>query len=226
MLRKSAGMNNNRQQQQRHSPSSSASSQCTQQQSTAHINDQVQYKRTKIQIDDAPNHKSTGVDDFEHHDMSGKEQNSAYTISPHVLKLSKKTGYPVRQHNGQRSYGPHPDDKNFTPPRGCEVFVGKIPRDLYEDEIVPMFETIGKIYTMRLMMDFDGRNRGYCFIMYRQRSHARIAIEKFNNFEIRKGRFLGVCSSVDNCRLFIGGIPKNKSRDEIKREIMNNVNGS
>merc|ERR1711881_410383 len=88
-----------------------------------------------------------------------------------------------------------------------------------------MFETIGKIHTCRLMMDFDGRNRGYCFITYRSRTHARLAIEKFNNFEIRKGRFLGVCSSVDNCRLFIGGIPKNKSRDEIKHEIKHNTEG-
>ena len=26
-----------------------------------------------------------------------------------------------------------------------------------------------------------------------------------NNFEIRKGRLLGACQSVDNCRLFVGG---------------------
>lgn len=32
------------------------------------------------------------------------------------------------------------------PPRGCEVFIGKIPRDMYEDELVPVFERAGKIY--------------------------------------------------------------------------------
>lgn len=52
------------------------------------------------------------------------------------------------------------------PPRGCEVFVGKIPRDMYEDELVPLFERAGKLYEFRLMMEFSGENRGYAFVMY------------------------------------------------------------
>lgn len=52
------------------------------------------------------------------------------------------------------------------PPRGCEVFVGKIPRDMYEDELVPLFERAGKLYEFRLMMEFTGENRGYAFVMY------------------------------------------------------------
>jgi len=40
-----------------------------------------------------------------------------------------------------------------------------------------------------------------------------------NNYEIRKGRTLGVCSSVDNCRLFVGGIPKSRKKEEILAEI-------
>uniref|UniRef100_A0A2K5QBH2 RRM domain-containing protein n=1 Tax=Cebus imitator TaxID=2715852 RepID=A0A2K5QBH2_CEBIM len=35
----------------------------------------------------------------------------------------------------------------------------------------------------------------------------------------RPGRLLGVCCSVDNCCLFIGGIPKMKKREEILEEI-------
>lgn len=55
------------------------------------------------------------------------------------------------------------------PPRGCEVFVGKIPRDMYEDELVPLFETAGRMYEFRLMMEFSGENRGYAFVMYTNR---------------------------------------------------------
>ena len=61
------------------------------------------------------------------------------------------------------------------PPRGCEVFVGKIPRDCYEDELVPIFENMGRIYELRLMMDFSGANRGYCFVMYTRRDDAKRA---------------------------------------------------
>ena len=64
-----------------------------------------------------------------------------------------------------------------TPSKGCEVFVGKIPRDLYEDELVPVFEKIGKIYELRLMMDFSGSNRGYAFVMYTSTSDARRAVK-------------------------------------------------
>ncbi|XP_032079634.1 RNA-binding protein 47 isoform X2 [Thamnophis elegans] len=137
-----------------------------------------------------------------------------------LLQLLDRTSYTMIQENGQRKYGgPPPGWEGLHPPRGCEVFVGKIPRDVYEDELVPVFETAGRIYEMRLMMDFDGKNRGYAFVMYTQKYEAKRAVKELNNYEIRPGRLLGVCCSVDNCRLFIGGIPKTKKREEILDEI-------
>ncbi|XP_078534424.1 RNA-binding protein 47 isoform X5 [Lissotriton helveticus] len=137
-----------------------------------------------------------------------------------LLALMERTGYTMVQENGQRKYGgPPPDWEGLHPPRGCEVFVGKIPRDVYEDELVPVFETVGRIYEMRLMMDFDGKNRGYAFVMFTLKHEAKRAVRELNNYEIRPGRLLGVCCSVDNCRLFIGGIPKMKKREEILEEI-------
>jgi len=51
-----------------------------------------------------------------------------------LLSLLERTGYPLVQENGQRKYGPPPDWPVDKPPpaRGCEVFVGKIPRDCFE----------------------------------------------------------------------------------------------
>jgi Q family heterogeneous nuclear ribonucleoprotein R len=132
----------------------------------------------------------------------------------------EKTGYSMIQENGQRKYGgPPPNWEGPPPPKGCEIFVGKIPRDIFEDELVPVFEQIGKIYEMRLMMDFSGTNRGYAFVMYTSRSDALKAVKDLNNYEIRKDRYLGVCMSVDNCRLFVGGIPKTASKEEILKEM-------
>ena len=65
-----------------------------------------------------------------------------------------RTNYPMLQENGQRKFGPPPGWTEPAPERGCEVFVGKIPRDCYEDELVPVFEKAGVIYEMRLMMNF------------------------------------------------------------------------
>ncbi|NWS73937.1 RBM46 protein, partial [Crotophaga sulcirostris] len=106
-----------------------------------------------------------------------------------LLTLMTKTGYSIVQENGQRKFGgPPPGWEGPPPPRGCEVFVGKIPRDVYEDELVPIFERAGKIYEFRLMMEFNGK----C---------------------------IGVCVSLDNCRLFIGAIPKEKKKEEILSEM-------
>lgn len=137
-----------------------------------------------------------------------------------LLDLLERTGYTMLQQNGQRKYGgPPPGWDGPAPQRGCEVFVGRIPRDCYEDELVPIFETMGKIYELRLMMDFSGSNRGYAFVTYTNKDDAARSVKEMNNYEIRKGRFLGVCLSVDNCRLFVGGIPKSKNKEEIMEEM-------
>ena len=137
-----------------------------------------------------------------------------------LLSLMERTGYAMIQENGQRKYGGPPPKWEGPPPgRGSEIFVGKIPRDCFEDELVPAFERIGSIYELRLMMDFSGSNRGYAFVMYTNKQDAQKAVRDMNNYEIRKGRLLGVCPSVDNCRLFVGGIPKSKTKEEIMIEM-------
>ena len=115
-------------------------------------------------------------------------------------------GYNVTQRNGQRIYGgPPPNWNGPAPDKGSEVFVGKVPRDMYEWELVPLFEKVGRIYEMRLMMDFSGSNRGYLFVRYSKPSEAKLAIRELNNYEIRPGKFIGVIPSVDNRKLWISG---------------------
>ncbi|KAL0970674.1 hypothetical protein UPYG_G00245550 [Umbra pygmaea] len=102
-----------------------------------------------------------------------------------LLALMERTGYSMVQENGQRKFGgPPPGWDGPPPPRGCEVFVGKIPRDMYEDELVPVFERAGRIYEFRLMMEFSGENRGYAFVMYTTREGAQRAIHLLDNHEI------------------------------------------
>ena len=78
-------------------------------------------------------------------DTEGNAANGI-TWTPTLLALVRRTGYPLRQENGQRRYGPPSDWTEPIPGRGCEVFVGKLPRDSYEDELVPIFERFGRIY--------------------------------------------------------------------------------
>ena len=56
--------------------------------------------------------------------------------------------------------------------------MGKIPRDLYEDELVPLFEKAGPIWDLRLMMDpLSGQNRGYAFITFCGKDAAAEAVK-------------------------------------------------
>ncbi|XP_053718115.1 heterogeneous nuclear ribonucleoprotein R-like isoform X1 [Synchiropus splendidus] len=140
-----------------------------------------------------------------------------------IKALLDRTGYTLDVTTGQRKYGGPPPDgvfKGAQPGIGTEVFVGKIPRDLYEDELVPLFESAGSIWDLRLMMDpLSGQNRGYAFITYCNKDDAQKAVKLCDNHEIRPGKYLGVCISVANNRLFVGSIPKNKTRESILEDF-------
>ncbi|XP_023694956.2 heterogeneous nuclear ribonucleoprotein Q-like isoform X2 [Paramormyrops kingsleyae] len=140
-----------------------------------------------------------------------------------IKALLERTGYTLDVTTGQRKYGGPPPESVYPgtqSPVGTEIFVGKIPRDLFEDELVPQFEKAGPIWDLRLMMDpFSGLNRGYAFITFCTKEAAEEAVKLCNNSEIRPGKHIGVCISVANNRLFVGSIPKNKTKEQILEEF-------
>lgn len=69
------------------------------------------------------------------------------------------------------------------------------------------------------MMDYQNYNRGFAFVTFSEKKDANNAMKDLNNYQIREGKFLGVCRSVDNRRLFVGGLLKSKNKDEILTEM-------
>jgi len=138
-----------------------------------------------------------------------------------IRAILDRTGYTLDVTTGQRKYGgPPPNWEGTTPGTGCEVFCGKIPKDMYEDELIPLFEKCGNVWDLRLMMDpMSGLNRGYAFITFTTRDEAMEAVRQFNDYEIRKGKKLGVTISFNNHRLFVGNIPKNRDKEELLEEF-------
>uniref|UniRef100_A0AAZ1XXG7 RRM domain-containing protein n=1 Tax=Oreochromis aureus TaxID=47969 RepID=A0AAZ1XXG7_OREAU len=140
-----------------------------------------------------------------------------------IKELLERTSYTLDVTTGQRKYGGPPPESVYSgsqPPVGTEIFVGKIPRDLYEDELVPLFEKAGPIWDLRLMMDpLSSLNRGYAFITFCSKEGAQEAVKLCNNHEIRPGKHIGVCISVANNRLFVGSIPKSKTKEQIVEEF-------
>ncbi|XP_055924036.1 heterogeneous nuclear ribonucleoprotein R isoform X9 [Eupeodes corollae] len=138
-----------------------------------------------------------------------------------IKKILERSGYTLDVTTGQRKYGgPPPNWDGPTPGNGCEVFCGKIPKDMFEDELIPLFENCGTIWDLRLMMDpMTGTNRGYAFVTFTSRDAAINAVRQLDNHEIKPGKCLKINISVPNLRLFVGNIPKSKGKEEILEEF-------
>ncbi|XP_077298856.1 putative RNA-binding protein 46 [Arctopsyche grandis] len=146
-------------------------------------------------------------------------------LSRRLEDLQEATGCPLTQTNGERIFGPPPNWRSFTPTRGSEVFIGKIPRDCYEDELVPVLNLAGPLYMLRLKMDFSGHNRGFAFALYESPEVATSAVALLNKFAIRPGVHLGVTLSVDNRELVIYGLPYDSTPLGVARVLESHVSG-
>ncbi|XP_040975172.1 dead end protein homolog 1 isoform X6 [Aquila chrysaetos chrysaetos] len=134
-----------------------------------------------------------------------------------LLAWAKETGIDLVQINGQRRYGgPPPGWVGDPPPAGTEVFIGKLPQDMYENTLIPLFQRVGKLYEFRLMMTFSGLNRGFAYAKYSNRHGAKEAIAAFNNFEVREGYAIVVCKSTEKCELSVDGLATSVSRQELE----------
>jgi len=145
-----------------------------------------------------------------------------------LLALTSKTGYDIVQKHGQRIYGgPPPSWTGSQPDKGTEVYCYRIPRDCFEDELVPVFSSVGRIYELRLMIEFSGTNRSYCYVRYTTQEEAREAIRKLNNYHVRPGYPLAVTRSVDNRKLSIKTVPsiENNSADAVIHELSSIAEG-
>lgn len=138
----------------------------------------------------------------------------------------KSRGFVVEQRNGQRqticvTLPELPRDITDN-----EVFVGKLPRELFEDELLPFMEQAGQVYKIRLMMDFGRTNRGYGFVRYVRPQDAAAACAKLNGTRIRPNDPpVGVLPSFDNKRLFLGNLPNCNKLELLKQlsEVLEDV---
>ncbi len=60
-----------------------------------------------------------------------------------------------------------------------KCYVGHLPKDVFEDTLVPLFEEYGKIYDLRIMMDsLTGMSRGYAFVTFMDAESCKKASEE------------------------------------------------
>lgn len=89
-----------------------------------------------------------------------------------------------------------------------EIFIGKLPRDIFEDELLPHLDRVGPVYKIKHLLEFSKTNRGYCFVEYCSQEDAIKAIHSLNGLVLRPDSPpIGVKMSLDNKCLFFGNLP-------------------
>ncbi|KAM3843024.1 dead end protein 1 [Diretmus argenteus] len=128
----------------------------------------------------------------------------------------KETNIKLTQVNGQRKYGGPPEVWDGPRPGAhCEVFISQIPRDVYEDLLIPLFGSIGPLWEFRLMMNFSGANRGFAYAKYGSPALAAAAISLLHGHMLEPGVSLSVRRSIEKRHLCLGGLPSSSRREEL-----------
>ncbi|XP_073525108.1 dead end protein homolog 1-like [Phyllobates terribilis] len=128
-----------------------------------------------------------------------------------LIEWMRSSNVSLVQENGQRKYGGPPPGRSHTcgveaPPHGSEIFIGNIPQEIYEDTLISLFQSVGKLYEFWLMMTFSGLNRGFDYARCFSKRIADQAIGLLCSHEIQ-GVKIFVCRSTAKCELMLDGLP-------------------
>lgn len=104
-----------------------------------------------------------------------------------------------------------------TPGERCEVFISHIPRDAYEDLLIPLFSSVGPLWEFRLMMNFSGQNRGFAYAKYGTPALATEAVLKLNGYMLEPKSYLCVRRSTEKRHLCIGNLPAATKQEDLKQ---------
>ncbi|RVE67578.1 hypothetical protein OJAV_G00104150 [Oryzias javanicus] len=132
----------------------------------------------------------------------------------------KSTDTKLTQVNGQRKYGGPPEVWDGPPPGArCEVFISQIPRDVYEDLLIPLFSSVGVLWEFRLMMNFSGQNRGFAYAKYGTAAIANDAIRLLHGYTLGPGARLSVRCSIEKRHLCIQNLPASTQQEELQQVL-------
>ncbi|KAM8908340.1 dead end protein 1 [Spinachia spinachia] len=132
----------------------------------------------------------------------------------------RTTNTKLTQVNGQRKYGGPPQVWDGpTPGARCEVFISQIPRDTYEDLLIPVFSSVGPLWQFRLMMNFSGQNRGFAYCKYGTPDVANEAIRLLHGYMIEPTFRLNVRRSTEKRHLCIGDLPATTKQEDLLKVL-------
>jgi len=134
-----------------------------------------------------------------------------------IQEMKKRLNMDLEISTGQRKIGPPLD---FTgKPAKQECFLGSVSREAMEVELIALLETVqSPVHDLRLMMGYDGKSRGFAFCTFIEEDGCKKCKEKLDGYEFM-GKKMVVNISTPATRLFVGSIPKDKTKEEFETEF-------
>ncbi|XP_075264632.1 uncharacterized protein LOC142356690 [Convolutriloba macropyga] len=115
-----------------------------------------------------------------------------------------------------RCFGPPNDYHLGKPGPDCKLFVGKLPCDVFEDDLIPVFFEAGNIYELRVLLDPNtGLNKGFCFVTMCTKIETERALRLLHGRFIKPRHKMIVKREVGFNQLFVCNLPTNKTEREI-----------
>ncbi|XP_059486542.1 dead end protein homolog 1-like [Neocloeon triangulifer] len=150
-------------------------------------------------------------------------------LQKRLFELVERTGYVMVQENGQRRYGgPCPGWGNDPPPpASAELFVSRIPSNCFEDVLVPLFEAFGRLYEVRMMLDFDGTHRGFAYVKFCRTQDAIAAMHALDKHALAGSGRTGirVSESRNNCEVEVSNLPWTGVRERLEPLVQEHTEG-
>ncbi|XP_020585375.1 nucleolin isoform X2 [Phalaenopsis equestris] len=100
-----------------------------------------------------------------------------------------------------------------------EVFVGGLDKDATEDDLRKVFDEVGEITEIRLLMNpHTKKNKGFAFLRFATVEQAKRAVTELKN-PVINGKQCGVAQSQDSDTLFLGNICKTWTKEHLKEKL-------
>lgn len=131
--------------------------------------------------------------------------------SADFVQMVRSIGFHTITHQGQRvfrsvKHESYENDPDYLEVRSHEVFISKLPFDLFEDELVPWCNSIGPVAQVRFLVNFSGFTKGMAYVVFSNVNDAFRAVCHLDGKYIRASQ-VSVKFSSDNRRLLIKNIP-------------------
>jgi RNA-binding proteins (RRM domain) len=110
-----------------------------------------------------------------------------------------------------------------------QVFVGGIPKEASEDAIKKYFGNFGAVEYVKVMKDYNGVSRGFCFLKFSSQEEAELCLSKKDEHKImekwvdvkRIGDKSGTPDTDNEYKIFVGGIAIESTEDTLRVHFSN-----